>query len=82
MDLLYINKGDGTFREEAAQRGIQNPFPASSVLFSDINRDGWLDLLGQKRTNPSGIGFQTCSIGDFLIGSRSFTRVRSENSVT
>lgn len=53
MDLLYINKGDGTFREEAAQRGIQNPFPASSVLFSDINRDGWLDLYIGNVNNPN-----------------------------
>lgn len=52
-DLLYINKGDGTFREEAAQRGIQNPFPASSVLFSDINRDGWLDLYIGNVNNPN-----------------------------
>ena len=43
-DLLYINQGDGTFREEGASRGIYNLFAASSVLFSDINRDGWLDL--------------------------------------
>lgn len=53
LDLLYINKGDGTFREEAAQRGIQNPFPASSVLFSDINRDGWLDLYIGNVNNPN-----------------------------
>lgn len=53
LDLLYINKGDGTFTEEAVQRGIQNPFPASSVLFSDINRDGWLDLYIGNVNNPN-----------------------------
>ena len=53
LDLLYINNGDGTFAEEAALRGIQNPFPASSVLFSDVNRDGWLDLYIGNVNNPN-----------------------------
>ena len=53
LDLLYINHGDGTFTEEAALRGIQNPFPASSVLFSDVNRDGWLDLYIGNVNNPN-----------------------------
>lgn len=52
-DLLYINQGDGTFREEAATRGIYNLFAASSVLFSDINRDGWLDLYLGNVNNPN-----------------------------
>lgn len=52
-DLLYINQGNGTFIEEAANRGIQNPAPASSVLFSDINRDGWLDLYIGNVNSPN-----------------------------
>jgi len=43
-DVLYINQGNGTFTEETAARGIVNPAPTSAVLFSDINRDGWLDI--------------------------------------
>ena len=43
-DVLYINQGDGTFTQETAARGIYNPAPTSAVLFSDINRDGWLDI--------------------------------------
>lgn len=53
LDLLYINQGDGTFVEEGALRGIYNPFPASSVLFADINRDGWLDLYLGNVNNPN-----------------------------
>ncbi|HSF88108.1 MAG TPA: FG-GAP-like repeat-containing protein, partial [Saprospiraceae bacterium] len=52
-DLLYINQGDGTFLEEAATRGINNLFATSSVLFSDINRDGWLDLYIGNVNNPN-----------------------------
>lgn len=53
LDLLYINQGDGTFVEEGAIRGINNLFPTSSVLFSDINRDGWLDLYIGNVNNPN-----------------------------
>ena len=44
-DALYLNRGDGTFREAAAERGIG---PAAgfgvSAAFVDYDRDGWLDL--------------------------------------
>ncbi len=53
QDLLYINQGNGTFIEEGAARGINNPAPASSVLFSDINRDGWLDLYIGNVNSPN-----------------------------
>lgn len=52
-DLLYINQGDGSFVEEGAIRGIYNLFATSSVLFSDINRDGWLDLYLGNVNNPN-----------------------------
>ena len=44
-DALYLNRGDGTFREAAAERGLG---PAAgfgvSASFFDYDRDGWLDL--------------------------------------
>ena len=44
-DALYLNRGDGTFTEEAVERGIG---PAAgfgvSAAFVDYDRDGWLDL--------------------------------------
>ena len=44
-DALYINRGDGTFTEEAGERGI---VPTAgfgvSAAFVDYDRDGWLDL--------------------------------------
>ena len=44
-DALYLNRGDGTFTEEAAQRGI-GPTAGFGVsaAFVDYDRDGWLDL--------------------------------------
>ena len=44
-DALYLNRGDGTFTEAAAERGLG---PAAgfgvSAAFLDYDRDGWLDL--------------------------------------
>ena len=44
-DALYINRGDGTFTEAAAERGI-GPTAGFGVsaAFVDYDRDGWLDL--------------------------------------
>jgi enediyne biosynthesis protein E4 len=42
-NLLYVNQGNGTFREEAARFGLN--FAGASVMmsFADIDRDGDLD---------------------------------------
>ncbi len=44
-DALYLNRGDGTFTEAAAERGI-GPTAGFGVsaAFVDYDRDGWLDL--------------------------------------
>jgi hypothetical protein len=43
-NLLYLNQGDGTFREEGEARGLG--FVDGSVManFCDYDRDGWLDV--------------------------------------
>ncbi len=41
---LYINQGDGTFNEEAEQRGLDIKDSSGVAAFSDYDRDGWLDL--------------------------------------
>ena len=57
--LLYINQGNGTFTEESEARGLVNSFAASSVLFSDINRDGWLDVYIGNVLNPNALFLNT-----------------------
>ncbi|MFV0318562.1 MAG: CRTAC1 family protein [Microthrixaceae bacterium] len=50
---LFMNNGDGTFREEAAARGLDWPprqtgtgiSVVQSAAVADVNRDGWMDLL-------------------------------------
>ncbi|RME69469.1 MAG: VCBS repeat-containing protein, partial [Verrucomicrobia bacterium] len=43
-NLLYINRGDGTFREEAARRGLALADGSGMAAFCDYDRDGWLDV--------------------------------------
>ena len=43
-NLLYVNQGDGTFREEAAARGLALVDASNMAAFCDYDRDGWLDV--------------------------------------
>ncbi len=43
-NILYINQGDGTFRDETKARGIDASEWNGDVAVSDIDRDGDLDL--------------------------------------
>jgi len=46
-NLLYINKGDGTFAEEAAARGLAVVDASGMGAFCDYDADGWLDVYVQ-----------------------------------
>ena len=46
-NLLYVNRGDGTFSEEAAARGLAVDDASSMAAFADFDRDGWLDVFVQ-----------------------------------
>lgn len=43
-NLLFINRGDGTFEESAARRGIAWNGASVMASFADMDRDGRLDL--------------------------------------
>ena len=45
-DLLYRNRGDGTFEEVAAKAGVNNPekLHGMGVVWGDYDGDGWPDL--------------------------------------
>ncbi|HVU18386.1 MAG TPA: FG-GAP-like repeat-containing protein [Candidatus Didemnitutus sp.] len=43
-NLLYINQGDGTFKEEAKKYGLDIADSSVMASFCDYDRDGWLDV--------------------------------------
>ncbi len=58
-NLLYINQGNGTFKEEAAARGLAVKDASVMAAFCDYDRDGWLDVFVQTNvldsaTHPNG----------------------------
>jgi len=46
-NLLYINQGDGTFKEEAHAYGLDVNDASVMASFCDYDRDGWLDVFIQ-----------------------------------
>jgi hypothetical protein len=46
-NLLYINQGDGTFKEEAHAYGLDVKDASVMAAFCDYDRDGWLDVFIQ-----------------------------------
>ncbi|EDY85284.1 FG-GAP repeat domain protein [Verrucomicrobiia bacterium DG1235] len=44
---LYMNQGDGTFRDEAKERGLAVVDSSGGASFADYDRDGWLDVFIQ-----------------------------------
>lgn len=54
---VYHNEGDGTFTEVGTQLGLASPNPAGNfgLVFTDFDRDGWLDAYVPKyQENPTG----------------------------
>ncbi|WP_442887751.1 VCBS repeat-containing protein [Congregicoccus parvus] len=46
-NLLWVNNGDGTFSEEAEERGLALVDASGMASFCDYDRDGWLDVYVQ-----------------------------------
>ena len=58
-NMLYINQGDGTFKEEAHAYGLDVKDASVMATFGDYDRDGWLDIFIQTNvldaaTHPEG----------------------------
>ncbi|MEO5960027.1 MAG: FG-GAP-like repeat-containing protein [Opitutaceae bacterium] len=46
-NLLYLNQGDGTFKESARAAGLDVNDASAMASFCDYDRDGWLDVFVQ-----------------------------------
>ena len=60
-NLLYRNRGDGTFEEVAEEYGVAHPGWGTGAVFADFDRDGDLDLylvnyVDFDFNNPKGNG--------------------------
>ena len=58
-NLLYMNQGDGTFKEMAHAYGLDVRDSSVMAAFSDYDRDGWLDVyittnMLDNTAHPSG----------------------------
>ena len=54
-DLLYRNKGDGTFEEVSAKAGVRDDkkYYGLGVVWGDYDNDGWLDLFVANDSTPN-----------------------------
>ena len=59
-NLLYVNQGDGTFKEEAAARGLAVKDASVMAAFCDYDRDGWLDVF-IVTNQPESVGLSSSS---------------------
>lgn len=64
-NLLYVNNGDGTFKESAARYGIADSQRTRHANFFDYNKDGYLDLL--LLTQPPNPGSYSDYFGTKLL---------------
>ena len=54
-NLLFLNQGDGTFREVAAEWGVRDPRWSYAAAFADIDDDGDQDLYVSNDFGENGL---------------------------
>jgi enediyne biosynthesis protein E4 len=82
-NLLYINQGDGTFKEEAEARGLAVNDASVMAAFCDYDRDGKLDVFIQ--TNLLDVDAHPKGQRDYLFhnnGDGTFTNVTDRAGIS
>jgi hypothetical protein len=82
-NLLYLNQGDGTFKEEAAARGLAVKDASVMAAFCDYDRDGSLDVFIQ--TNILDVAAHPNGRRNYLFhnnGQGVFTNVTDRAGIT
>jgi enediyne biosynthesis protein E4 len=82
-NLLYINQGDGTFKEEAEARGLAVSDASVMAAFCDYDRDGKLDVFIQ--TNLLDVEAHPKGQRDYLFhnnGDGTFTNVTDRAGIS
>ena len=57
-DRLYLNRGDGTFREAAERAGVATVHRGHGSVVGDVDKDGWLDIFVTS-FGPAADGWST-----------------------
>ncbi len=81
-NLLFVNRGNGTFEERAAAAGLAITDASVMATFFDYDRDGWLDVYVQ--TNLLDVGAAPQGQRDYLFkndGSGGFSNVTDTQRV-
>ncbi|HVZ64656.1 MAG TPA: FG-GAP-like repeat-containing protein [Lacunisphaera sp.] len=82
-NLLYVNQGDGTFREMAHACGLDVKDASVMAAFCDYDRDGWLDVFVQ--TNLLDFSGHPAGQRNHLFHNRrdgTFTEVTEQAGIT
>lgn len=53
--FLFLNNGDGTFRNVTREAGIKNPFDARGATLADFDGDGFLDIFVTNERGPLAV---------------------------
>ncbi len=84
-DCLYLNNGDGTFTDKAAEAGIALAHRSTAAAIADYNNDGRLDIfvtsLGPAGSNASGAHRLYRNDGNDVDGVPQFTDVAAAAGV-
>jgi enediyne biosynthesis protein E4 len=79
-DLLYHNRGDGTFEEVSKKAGVDDPnaYYGLGVVWGDYDNDGWPDLYVANDTGPNYL-YHNNHNGTFTdVGMQSGTALSAE----
>ncbi len=55
-DALFVNNGDGTFTDMAAEANLAEPHLGSGAAVGDYDKDGWLDIFVTSFGAPGDMG--------------------------
>ncbi len=69
LNLLYHNRGDGSFEERAHAANIEGGFSATSPAWLDVDNDGDLDLYVTNFGNPTNM-FDNLTGGSFTLSTQ------------
>ena len=77
-DVLFRNRGDGTFEDVTARAGVSDPLWSASAAFVDYDRDGDLDLFVANYLDFSIAGNKQCHDS---VGARDYCSPRAYRPV-